>query len=299
MKKESQLEDVRKAIGAVAELHEKKSPPAPKGGLELSPEHFRTPTPEDKSRWSYERDYRYQTKINARKTPEFKQSTRRSPEKRNYGSRTFDPTSVNRTGSNLTWRKIRKQLNQDMNIVDISLEKKSESNNIPFNVLKEIFHRGILAWTKDSKFTPEQFAFNRVNSFISGGFARKLDEDLLNELSPELVGKVNKERTFGKKSKTKAASETLRKSVKKAWLKSNVGVVKEAGLKDACWKGYEAIGTKKKNGKTVPNCVPVKEEGGAGDIGTNELVNKYRSVTPGQQSRAQLVLKLAKEKNKS
>jgi hypothetical protein len=30
-------------------------------------------------------------------------------------------------------------------------------------------------------------------------------------------------------------------------------------LKDSCWKGYEAIGTKKKNGKTVPNCVPVKE----------------------------------------
>jgi LysM repeat protein len=31
-------------------------------------------------------------------------------------------------------------------------------------------------------------------------------------------------------------------------------------LKKACWKGYEAIGMKKKNGKTVPNCVPVKEE---------------------------------------
>jgi len=27
-------------------------------------------------------------------------------------------------------------------------------------------------------------------------------------------------------------------------------------LKDSCWKGYEAIGVKKKNGKTVPNCVP-------------------------------------------
>lgn len=27
-------------------------------------------------------------------------------------------------------------------------------------------------------------------------------------------------------------------------------------LKDACWKGYTAVGTKKKNGKTVPNCVP-------------------------------------------
>ena len=31
-------------------------------------------------------------------------------------------------------------------------------------------------------------------------------------------------------------------------------------LRKACWKGYEAIGVKKKNGRTVPNCVPVKEE---------------------------------------
>lgn len=23
-----------------------------------------------------------------------------------------------------------------------------------------------------------------------------------------------------------------------------------------CWKGYHPVGTKKKNGKTVPNCVP-------------------------------------------
>jgi hypothetical protein len=27
-------------------------------------------------------------------------------------------------------------------------------------------------------------------------------------------------------------------------------------LRKACWKGYTAVGTKKKNGKTVPNCVP-------------------------------------------
>jgi hypothetical protein len=30
-------------------------------------------------------------------------------------------------------------------------------------------------------------------------------------------------------------------------------------LKDACWKGYTAVGMKMKNGKKVPNCVPVKE----------------------------------------
>jgi len=31
-------------------------------------------------------------------------------------------------------------------------------------------------------------------------------------------------------------------------------------LKDACWKGYTAVGMKDKNGKKVPNCVPVKED---------------------------------------
>jgi hypothetical protein len=32
-----------------------------------------------------------------------------------------------------------------------------------------------------------------------------------------------------------------------------------AGLEDACWDGYEAIGTKILDGREVPNCVPIKE----------------------------------------
>jgi hypothetical protein len=35
-------------------------------------------------------------------------------------------------------------------------------------------------------------------------------------------------------------------------------------LKSACRKGYTAVGTKEKNGRSVPNCVPVKEDGSAG-----------------------------------
>jgi len=45
--------------------------------------------------------------------------------------------------------------------------------------------------------------------------------------------------------------------------KSETPGEKKEGLEDACWKGYEAIGTKQKNGKTVPNCVP--KEGHAED----------------------------------
>ena len=40
-------------------------------------------------------------------------------------------------------------------------------------------------------------------------------------------------------------------------------VIREALIAEAsdnpCWSGYEMIGMKEKNGKTVPNCVPIKE----------------------------------------
>lgn len=39
-----------------------------------------------------------------------------------------------------------------------------------------------------------------------------------------------------------------------------VDLMEEQGLKGVCWKGYEAIGMKMKDGRKVPNCVPVKEE---------------------------------------
>lgn len=35
----------------------------------------------------------------------------------------------------------------------------------------------------------------------------------------------------------------------------------EKQMPNPCWKGYKAYGMKKKNGKEVPNCVPVEEQG--------------------------------------
>ena len=37
---------------------------------------------------------------------------------------------------------------------------------------------------------------------------------------------------------------------------------KGKGLKSACWVGYEAVGFKMKNGRKVPNCVPIKKKSG-------------------------------------
>ena len=37
---------------------------------------------------------------------------------------------------------------------------------------------------------------------------------------------------------------------------------KGKGLKSACLVGYEAVGFKMKNGRKVPNCVPIKKKSG-------------------------------------
>ena len=45
-------------------------------------------------------------------------------------------------------------------------------------------------------------------------------------------------------------------------------------LKDACWKGYEAIGMKTKNGRKVPNCVKLKsDDHGEFDINEKQPVD--------------------------
>jgi hypothetical protein len=38
-----------------------------------------------------------------------------------------------------------------------------------------------------------------------------------------------------------------------------IRLAEDDGLEGACWDGYEAIGTKILDGRTVPNCVPIKE----------------------------------------
>ena len=95
-----------------------------------------------------------------------------------------------------------------------SLKEKAEETGIPYEILKEVYDRGVADWQQVdyTTQTPQQWAFARVNSFITQGRAYDLDYDL------------------------------------------------HEALKDACWKGYKAIGMKKKNGKQVPNCVPEETE---------------------------------------
>jgi len=63
--------------------------------------------------------------------------------------------------------------------VKLSLYKKSKISGLSLPILEEVYYRGYTIWNKGFKGTRTQFAFDRVNSFIAGGFAADLDRDLI------------------------------------------------------------------------------------------------------------------------
>ena len=75
----------------------------------------------------------------------------------------------------------------------------------------------------------------------------KLNQKELDKFHTSLDKLVHK--TFGSSSDEKKKQEPKKEEVKEP----------TGDLKDACWTGYVAVGTKMKNGKRVPNCVPKLE----------------------------------------
>ena len=71
------------------------------------------------------------------------------------------------------------------NEAKLSLYKKSQKSGISTDILEEVYRRGYNTWSEVFGGTPEQFAFDRVNSFVAGGFAAELDEDLRNWFNPK------------------------------------------------------------------------------------------------------------------
>lgn len=57
-------------------------------------------------------------------------------------------------------------------------------------------------------------------------------------------------------------------------MKINEIITESLRTENPCWKGYHPVGTKKKNGKTVPNCVPekIKEDATRLNVGDPVIV---------------------------
>lgn len=184
----------------------------------------------------------------------------------------------------------------------LAIYKKSQTSGFSTDVLEEVYLRGYSIWNESFAETPEQLGFGRINSFIAGGFAAKLDEDLVSERRG-LWYNID-----AKRKRIEAGSgEKMRKPGSK-------GAPTDAALKasqtnedaDPCWPKYKQIGMKTKNGRKVPNCVP-EEYTGAEKVsknkndpssrfdGTTSLTNVYKKDTPGQEPMKESTLSTIKK----
>jgi hypothetical protein len=68
--------------------------------------------------------------------------------------------------------------------------------------------------------------------------------------------------SYWDKSKMSKITDTTSKVMAKVAYDTKFRGINLAGLEDACWDGYIAIGTKDMDGREVPNCVPIKDEMG-------------------------------------
>ena len=136
-----------------------------------------------------------------------------------------------------------KQMYGEVSEANKGLQNKAEKSGVSYGILKKVYDRGLAAYKGGHRpgTTAPQWAMARVNSFLTGGGARKSDNDLWKQTKKEETEYWN--------------------------------------LQDACWQGFKQVGMKKKGGKEVPNCVP--EETDLNEWGEVEEAAEYqgRKVT--------------------
>ena len=177
------------------------------------------------------------------------------------------------------------------------LVKKSSETGVPYGILKKSYDRGMAAWKGGHRpgTTPQQWAFARVNSMLTGG---KADPDLQGKVrAAKKAHKAKKKESYEigtdeytnhtKKVTPGQVNEWFENQAVRAnyelkygadwWWKLNevhdtmlekvgccddcaeVDGFDEESLKSEsgpCWDGFKQVGMKMKGGKQVPNCVP-------------------------------------------
>lgn len=87
-----------------------------------------------------------------------------------------------------------KKRNLKESAVTVALRRKSEKSGYDFETLAEVYIRGVQSWDESSLAEPTQHAFNRVNSFVSGGKAMRLDEDLVTTNRADRKGVISRDK---------------------------------------------------------------------------------------------------------
>ena len=85
-------------------------------------------------------------------------------------------------------KKYKELYGEELNEEIAGLRTKSDESGIAYSILKQVYDRGMAAWKTGHRpgTTPQQWAFARVNSFITGGKTRSTaDKDLWDKVKKE------------------------------------------------------------------------------------------------------------------
>jgi hypothetical protein len=170
-----------------------------------------------------------------------------------------------------------KKKNENMNIeerLNLFLEKNCPTDSAKWSASKS---------AAKSKFDvyPSAYAngWAAKNYKSKGGGWKTCSENIVNEepakTPSERIRSLN-DRIKALRDKMSSTKSTEQKNLIQQRLKNALQSLSNIrkGLNEACWDGYKQVGGKMKNGKMVPNCVPVSE-----DINSDDDVN-YGYVEP-------------------
>jgi len=175
------------------------------------------------------------------------------------------------------------------------LKKKSEKSGIPYSILKKVYDRGMAAWQTGHRpgTTPQQWAYARVNSYITKGKTyHTTDKDLReNEEEDRAKEAIKREKQADKR---KHDSMLDRARLRDTRAKNRAESVDEkfenmlseqftAGISDTMY-AMDFKEHKVQGGFALHPSV--KEQSGAGEEGTKKLVKKYKKDTPGEMTEA-------------
>jgi hypothetical protein len=65
-------------------------------------------------------------------------------------------------------------------------------------------------------------------------------------------------------------------------------IIKENLINEGCWEGYKKVGGKMKNGKMVPNCVPIKEASSPTQQAAIAINMKEKGIKPKNESEKEM-----------
>ena len=159
-----------------------------------------------------------------------------------------------------------------------------------------------LAWGGDAGFSWSRKIVNREKNM-----KKSLDmQEMVEEIKDMLEDVVNPADTIVELQDDEAnfvksdeeAKELTDEEISKGYESDNEEEDKWDNLQKACWSGYKQVGMKEKNGRKVPNCVPIKKSNDETEQDLDKAKDKFKEVISdrkGEPANKELYAKIVAE----